>query len=218
MPAPSSPYGLAAAHRTLLAATGRATHLPNRRFVTRLTLTLDTGLVARATLRGSRQGDGSSTALLRWRGPARLLLPDTHIRIRRNQLATRPTAAAGAAAPAWTELGSASGIALDVGRELFTHDFLLDVTGTATRATTRTVRAMARPAELRAYATAERQGLATELLAGASSLRIDARIDRGLLTADVFRLRTQLPRPWRMRLGSAGVTVVGQTVACPAAR
>ncbi|MCW2971978.1 MAG: hypothetical protein JWN72_251 [Thermoleophilia bacterium] len=211
-PAPTSPTGLATATRALAAATDRASRT-RRPFTTDLAITLASGVRVRGRLSGVRRADGSSAGTLRWQGAARFLLPDQQLRIAGNQLAVRAHAG-----DRWRALGSASGVALDVGRELFTHPFLLDVTGTGGTGELRTVRAVARVADLRAYATTERQGLATELLAGATALRIDAAISRGTLTADVFTLRTRLPTDYARRLRSATVTIVGRTAACAAAR
>ena len=198
-----------AATRELARAVTRA-GASRRPFVTDGDVVVDDGLRARARLVGTRAANGSSSGHLDWRGAAGLLLPDGDLRIAGNQLALRrdDQRAAG-----FTPLGSASGIALDVGRELLTHPFLLDVVATGGSGSIRSFRLVARPDELRAYAGTERQGLATELLLGARSLTIDARVVDGTLVADTFRLVTTLPPRFEALAGGGTVTVVGRTIA-----
>ncbi|MCW2960387.1 MAG: hypothetical protein JWM90_774 [Thermoleophilia bacterium] len=201
-----------AARRTLSAATRRATATAHQ-FHTRATITTQRGLTARAQVTGAVAPTGTSTARLRWEGAAALLLPDLALRIRDNRLAV------GISGAAPVDRGSASGIALDVGRELHTHPFLLDL-GAATTTPARTtpartvIAATARPAELRAYAGTERQGLATELLVGARRLTITTVIDDGRMTADTFTLVTQVPARFQRQLGRGTVTVRATTAYC----
>lgn len=208
-PRPATAAALASATRDLARAVERA-GAARRRFVTDGEVVVTGGVRVRARLVGERAADGSSTGRLDWRGAAALVAPDADLRIVDNQLTMRrdDEHAAG-----FTPMGSASGIALDVGRELLTHPFLLDVVAVGGSGDIRTYRLVARPDDLRAYAGTERQGLATELLVGARSLTIDVRVVDGVLVSDVFRLRTVLPDRFAQRVGGSAVTVVGRTIA-----
>ncbi|MCW2949809.1 MAG: hypothetical protein JWN41_822 [Thermoleophilia bacterium] len=177
------------------------------RFATAAVLALDSGVTLRATLAGVHGSHGQSTGTLRWAGLARALLPSEQLRIADNEIAVRELRVGAR----WQPLGSASGIALDVGRELLMHPFLLDVTAVARGDRVLVVRSVARPADLRRYATNERHGLATELLAGARSLQIDALLVGGRLAGDRFQLVTVLPSQLATRLHATRVTLTGCT-------
>lgn len=199
---------LAAATRALHRATSTATHTGHV-FRTSLHLRFATGLVARATLNGRRTADGASTARLEWIGPASLVAPDADLRIEQDRLLVRLDAHHAR----WRDIGSASGIALDVGRELLTHPFLLQVTGVRGSSDSQTISLTAPAAGLRTYASTERRGWATDLLAGTRSLRYAAQLRSGRLAGDRFVLRTRLPQRSPLLPGSA-VTVQGATAYC----
>ncbi|MCW2926639.1 MAG: hypothetical protein JWM86_607 [Thermoleophilia bacterium] len=164
---------------------------------------------ATATLSGRRLADNSSTATIDWEGVAGALLPTGELRIVDDVLLLRRTSA-----QPWRRLGSASGVSLDVGRELLDHPFLLR-TVRARRSGSTTVLALDAPVErLRAYATSERAGPVTDLLARARSLRIVVRVTRGQLVGDRFTLVARIPPSMGGRLANRPVTIRGATGYC----
>lgn len=190
----------------------------DRRFVTRLELLLvGTQGRFRARLTGTRRADGSSRATLRWSDPAALLLPDAELAVRANRILLR-TGPDGTGR--WRDAGSASGVALDVGRELLDHPFLLRVVGAARAGERLDVTLESPPPRLRAYATSERNGPVTELLRAARSLRITANLDDGELVGDRFRLVTTVPEgiPALAPLAGRVVVVTGTTGSCALTR
>jgi hypothetical protein len=197
------------ARRLLDAATHRATRTPGA-FITDLQVRLDGELLGRGRLDGTRT-PASSSGELRWSGGAALLLPDMALRIERDRLLVRTERDQDV-----RDFGSASGVALDVGRELLNHPQLLDehrARGTRTRFA---VDLTAPAQRLRDYATSERQGPVTELLRGVRSLRLTARVAGGRLAGDSFSLQTDVPLGIDELGALAGrtVTVAGQTRHC----
>jgi hypothetical protein len=185
----------------------------DRRFTTRLQLSTSTGLRGNAVLVGRRSADGSSTARLRWRGPAALLLPDTTLRIVDDQLTIRTDRDA-----AFRSLGSASGVSLDVGRELLAHPFLLDARDAQGRRDDLVLTLVAPRDQLRRYATSERRGPVTELLRDVDALQVTPRIVDDELVHDRFVLRTRIPSTITeiLPLRGATVTITGATSTCTA--
>ncbi len=212
-PAVTAPAGTAAdpaATRRLVDRAAAARTRSGGAFSTRLRIT-SPPLEATGTLRGSRDADGDSRARLTWHGAAALLLADQQLAIVDDQLRVRAEGAAD-----WTALGSASGIALDVGRELLDHPFLLRTGAARADAAVRTLRLTVDPAALRDYATTERRGPATELLAHTRSLRLDATVDGDRFVRDHFLLSTTVPdaAPWPQAFAGRDVTISGETVRC----
>lgn len=115
----------------------------------------------------------------------------------------------------WRDLGSASGAALDVGRELLDHAFLLDAVAARRDGRRLAVTLEAPAAQLRAYATTERRGPVTDLLTGTRMLRITSIVDRGRLAGDRFVLVATPPPSLRPLLGRAPVTIRGRSTYCP---
>jgi hypothetical protein len=138
---------------------------------------------------GSRGADGSSSARLRWQGPESLLLPDMTLRIVDDQLALRTERDT-----AFRQLGSASGVSLDVGRELLAHPFLLEPRAARGTLDDLALTLDAPRDELRSYAVTERRGPITELLRDVEHLQITPRVIDGTLVADRFMLRTRVPK------------------------
>ncbi len=189
------------------AAAGRSRRLGHR-FET--DLRIRSGLSASATLRGRLLPTGESEARLEWSGPASLVLPDATVRIVGNSIYARSEGDA-----AWRSLGSASGVALDVGRELLDHPFLLRPVAGREDEHRAVVELVADPAALRAYAGTERRGIATDLLVGARSLRITSLAAGGRLVADTFALTTRLPPALAKVAGGPLARVTGATSYCP---
>lgn len=209
-PPPRGTPQLAPARAVVDRAVSRAA-AGERRFVTRLNLSTTTGLRATALLRGTRRADGSSSGRLRWQGAASLLLPDLTLRIADDQLAIR-----GAHDAAFRPLGSASGVSLDVGRELLAHPFLLEASTARGTLDDLALTLDAPRDELRDYATHERRGPVTELLRNAELLRITPRVVAGRLVHDRFVLRTAIPTTVTQIEPLAGttVTLTGSTTTC----
>jgi hypothetical protein len=144
-----------------------------------------------------------------------LISPDTDLRIRNNTLYTREREAGdGAGAGPWRNRGSASGVSLDVGRELLMHPFLLEPA--ATRKTRGTIRGSyaVEPRAFRRYVADERNGLVTDLLQDASSLTLDATTRNGQLWSDSFALTTRIPRSLEPRLAGRTLMLTGVTQTC----
>lgn len=209
VPAPTDRTG----SRARLEAAVRTATRSDRRFVTRLVLRPGTQGPFTARLAGTRQADGSSRATLRWTGAAAIVLPDAEVAIAANRVRIRGTGRDNA----WRDVGSASGAALDVGRELLDHPFLLQVVRTSRDGGRIDVVLQARAGELRAYATNERRGPVSDLLRGARSLRITAHLDEGELVGDRFQLVTTVPAgiPALAPFSGRVVRVVGTTGSCP---
>lgn len=184
-----------------LAAAANATRTGHR-FSTRLDLAYGP-LRARATLTGRRTPENSSVARIDWTGAAGLLLRDMQLRIIDDQLYTQP----GPPSAPWQERGSASGVSLDVGRELLDHDFLLTTTAAWGDERAAAV-AFTVPADrVREYATTERRGPVTDLLRSIRRLTLVAHVRDGRLVGDQFTLVTSTAgRPMR---------IVGATRYCP---
>lgn len=204
----------AAAARERLTSAVRAARRTERRFVTNLSLRAGELGPFTARLVGTRRADGSSRATLRWSGAAAALLPDVDLAVHRDRIRIRDAGGASA----WRDLGSASGVALDVGRELFDHPFLLRTRSAAGAGRRLDLRMEAPAAGLRAYATTERRGPITELLRNARSLRITAQVDGATLVGDRFRLVTVVPDgiPAIAALRGRVVEVAGATGLCSA--
>jgi len=155
-------------------------------------------------VRGRRLPDGTSEARVTV-GAGRALL----LRIVDDTIYVR-------AGTRWTNRGSASGIALDVGRELFDHPFLLEPTAAMRDGTDHLVELAAPPAPLRDYATNERHGPVTELLADATALTITGRVARtGTLVGDSFVLETTLPPGIVPGLAGRRARIEARTGYCP---
>lgn len=201
--------------RVRLDGSVRAATRADRRFITRLVLRAGSGGRFAGRLVGTRRAGGASRATLRWSGAAGILLPDAELAIGADRIRIRT----GSGSP-WRDAGSASGAALDVGRELLDHPFLLRPVRAARRGNRLDVDLVAPPARLRAYATAERRGPVTELLRGARSLRITAHVRGDELVGDRFRLVTTVPSgiPTLTPLAGRLVEVVGSTGSCPLTR
>jgi hypothetical protein len=209
-PAPADAQLDPAVARRLLDAAARRATAATGSFVTDLQVQLDGELLGTARLDGTRSRT-SSHGDLRWSGGAALLLPDMSLRIERDRLLVKTERDDDE-----RDIGSASGVALDVGRELLDHPQLLDVTAARGTRARFTVDLTAPAPRLRAYATGERQGPVTELLRGVRSLRLTAHVAAGRLAFDSFVLQTDVP-PGIDELGAlAGrtVTVAGQTRHC----
>ncbi len=200
---------------SILRAAKRATQ-SGHRFVTRLALASGTTRVD-AILTGLRTGANESRAQLAWSGPASLVLPDLDLRIVGDRITTRD------GDDAWVDRGSASGVALDVGRELLDHPFLVRAVSGATHdpddrtPTTERVDLVAPVTVLRRYATTERRGPVTDLLAAARSLRLTSTASGGELVQDRFTLVTRIPATLDvpgLRTG-APLAVTGTTRYCP---
>jgi hypothetical protein len=208
-PAPGAAIGATQARAIVDAAAGAATTRPHR-FRTQLVVDADGLPQLDATLIGRRAADGSSAGVLRWRGPAALVLPEARVRVAddRIRIATADSA--------WRNLGSASGVALDVGRELLVHPFLLELRDARGVSRNLDARLVAPTASLRDYATAERQGPVTELLAQTRSLVLDARVVDDALVRDRFVLRTTVPSSFPLAgpVGGRTVTIRGTTRYC----
>jgi hypothetical protein len=200
--------------RALLgAATARSTR-SGHRFVTDLRIDART-IRLTGTLVGRRAPDGTSRARLTWTGLAALVAPDLDVRIVDDVIQLRPAGSE----DSFSNAGSASGIALDVGRELLDHPQLL-VARSATRSAdgNDTLVTLAAPAPaLRTYATRERRGLATDLLRSARSLEITSTVRRGRLVGDRFVLRARLPAgtPLERIAADTPITITGTTRYCP---
>jgi hypothetical protein len=203
----------ASGRKLLDAAAARATRAGHR-FVT--DLQVDAGSVRlTGTLAGRRTPDGASRARLTWTGVAALVATDLEVRIVDDVILLRPAGSRTRFAGA----GSASGIALDVGRELLDHPQLLvarSATRTADDRTTVVTLATPAPA-LRDYATRERRGLATDLLRSARSLKFTSTVRAGRLAGDRFVLRARLPAGTPLERIAAGtpITITGTTRYCP---
>jgi hypothetical protein len=180
------------------------------RFVTDLTVAVSRGPHLRGTLTGRRDANGTSSGTIRWRGASSLLVPDLDLRIVDDRLLVRRRSGD----RTWATLGSASGVALDVGRELLMHPFLLRST-TASRAGDLTeVQLLAPPADLRTYATSERRGPVTDLLRRTTSLRLVVHLRGNRLVRDEFDLATTLPDDVVPGFGGRAVRIVGTTAHC----
>jgi len=207
----AAPFDRSATERLVARAAARSTRLGNR-FELEARIEVRTGLSATAFVHGYRTPDGDSEASLHWGGAAGLLLPDATARIVDNNVYLRMNEGP------WSNEGSASGIALDVGHELLLHPFLLEVAGRANRSDTATIVHDVPAAGLRAYASTERQGIATDLLVGARSLTLVTRIADGTVTGDRFTLVTAVPDRFRRIARGSVVTVSASTGYCaPAA-
>lgn len=184
---------LTGARSLVLAAARRATRTGHR-FAVELDVAAGR-LRADATVFGRRTPANASSALVVWSGTAGVLLPDLGLRIVDDQLYLQR----GNFDSPWQRAGSASGVSLDVGRELLDHPFLLRATsarGDSAAATTVTFTA---PAErLRAYATSERHGPVTDLLRTARQLTLVAHVRGGRLVGDRFTLVTTAPDSLRL--------------------
>lgn len=204
---PSSP---GTARRIVEAAAVRARR-SGHRFTTLLAVRAS-GLRANARIQGRRLRSGASVATVTWTGAARLLLPDLQLRIVEDQLYLQR-----GDRPGWRSLGSASGVALDVGRELLDHPFLLDPV--AARASGRHValELVAPHERMRTYATTERRGPVTDLLGGTRRLALTAHVSGRRLTGDDFTLVTRNPASIDVPGLAAGtpITVTGETYYCP---
>ena len=179
-------------------------------FVTRLVLRRPP-FTAIGTLRGRRLATGDSTGRLTWHGAARLLLPDATLAITGDQLRIRTDSDA-----SFRPLGSASGVALDVGRELLDHPFLLDAVAARALDATLSVTLQPRIGELRTYATTERRGPVTELLRETQSALLRVTVDDGRLVRDHFAFTTLVPDspPFPDALAGWRVSISGETVRC----
>lgn len=207
--APPPPVS-SAQRRALDAAALRLTRAGSR-FRTDLSIAVAGRPTARATLLGRRTPDGASAAALTWHGAASVLLPDARLRIVDDHIYAQQDPA-----PGWQRLGSASGVALDVGRELLEHPFLLDpVDAVPFGHGDVAVQLRADGPALRAYAGTERHGLATDALVRAERLTITSFLRGGRLTSDHFELVTRLPASFGRAVGGRRATVVGSTVYCP---
>lgn len=195
--------------RLALARATTAAGARGHRFVTAARITSARGVAITARIEGRRTPDGRSEAVLAWDGPVGLALPAGTGRIVDDQLYARR-----AHHQEWLELGSASGISLDVGRELLAHPFLLEVVGAAWRGDELHVAAVAPAARLRHYAGTERRGPPSELLRSASSLRITASVRSGRLVGDAFVLRTRVPPGLGPRFAAGPVVVAASTGYC----
>ncbi len=178
-----------ASARATIDDAARATTRSGGAFVTQLQVRSGAITLARARLTGRRSADGSSRGHLAWSGAASLLAPDLDLRIVDNSISLRRDDRP----RVWQPLGSASGVALDVGRELLMHPFLLRERSANGAGDSVRVALVAPAAALRDYATNERQGPVTELLRRASRLRIEATTANGRLVSDRFVLATQIP-------------------------
>lgn len=203
---------LGRARELVEAATKRATRTPHR-FDIALTIEAD-ALPARihGRLVGVRDAGGASRGRLTWSGLAGAALPELDLRIVHDRLALRERPRG-----AWRELGSASGVSLDVGRELLDHPFLLTYARARGRSREATVVLVAPPEQLRRYATDERRGPVSELLAGATSLTLVAHIAAGELAGDAFTLVTDAPSGVPL-VGSGRITIRGRSGMCPTGR
>lgn len=197
------------AARASIDRASRARTASGSRFTIRGTANV-TGLPsARARITGTRTAANASAASLRWEGTARALLPDARLRIVRDTIGVR------VAGTDWRDLGSASGVSIDVGRELLEHPFLLEARSARRIDGALEVTLVAPTAALRDYATSERRGPVTDLLRGTRSLRLIARVDSsGALTGDRFTLATVLPASISERLAGRAVTLRGSTTSC----
>ncbi len=186
-----------------------------RRAGHRFTTLLDVraaGLRASARIQGRRLPTGASVASLTWDGAAGILLPDLQLRVVDDHLyllrEDRET---------WRALGSASGVALDVGRELLDHPFLLDATAARGDARHVALDLVAPPARLREFATTERRGPVTDLLAGTRRLTLTAHATGRRLAGDDFTLVTRVPASLELpgiRTGT-GIAITGASFYCP---
>lgn len=199
-----------AARTVVDAAAGRARR-SGHRFTTLLTVRAS-GLRANARIQGRRLPGGASVANLERSGAATLLLPDLQLRIVDDQLYL-----ARSDDPAWRSIGSASGVALDVGRELLDHPFLLEPVAARASDGHVALDLVAPPASLRAYATAERRGPVTDLLRGTRRLTLTAHATGRRLTGDDFTLVTRIPESIDLPGLEPGspITVIGETSYCP---
>lgn len=130
-----------------------------------------------------RADDGTSQGTLRWT-TREIPLPQGVILIKDNELSL----AKDAKSPQ-LKLGSASGVSLDVGRELLAHPFLVDTRTASGTKRSFTITMVAPQARLRSYATHERSGPVSTLLEQAQSLHITAHVRDGNLVADHFTLK-----------------------------
>lgn len=201
---------LAAARTTVLDAARRATTTGHRFSIA---LDLRAGrLRGEATIYGRRMPDNTSAALVRWTGAAGALLPDLGMRI----VADRLYLQTGQFDAPWRLAGSASGVSLDVGRELLDHPFLLTTTNARGTGGMRSVTFAAPADQLRAYATSERRGPVTDLLRQARQLTLVAHVRGGQLVGDRFTLVTTVPEALRRGPIRAGVPIriVGASSYC----
>jgi hypothetical protein len=180
------------------------------RFTTSLQLHVERARFGGANLVGTRAG-GRSTGTLRWTGAASALFDDATLRIERDRLLVRTKSDS-----TFRDVGSASGVTLDVGRELLAHPQLLEVVDA--RGSERGARiVLEAPAmRLRSYATTERQGPVTMLLASVRSLRLVVQVAGGRLVTDRFALRSRVPADVDLLRPLAGraITLVGSTRHC----
>ncbi|MCW2921778.1 MAG: hypothetical protein JWL76_1652 [Thermoleophilia bacterium] len=166
-----------------------------------------------ATIFGRRTAQDTSAALVVWSGLAGAVLPDLGLRIVDDRLYLQP----GTFTSPWRVGGSASGVSLDVGRELLDHPFLLEPTtarGDGDVATT--VSFSAPPERLRAYATSERRGRVTDLLRAARRLTLTADVRGGTLVGDRFTLLTTVPESLHLGPAAPGtrIRIDGVTTYC----
>ncbi len=189
---------LAGARSVVLAAARRATR-SGHRFAVELDVAAGR-LRADATVFGRRSPTNASSALIVWSGA---LLPNVGLRIVDDQLYLQR----GNFDSPWRRAGSASGVSLDVGRELLDHPFLLRATTARGDAAAMTVSFSAPAARLRAYATSERRGPVTDLLRQARQLTLVAQVRGGRLVGDRFTLVTTAPETLRMGPVATGTLI-----------
>lgn len=165
-----------------------------------------------ATIYGRRTPSNANAALVHWTGAASALLPDVGMRIVDDQLYIQP----GHFDSPWRRAGSASGVSLDVGRELLDHPQLLRVTSVRGRGPAMTVAFAASPERLRADATSERRGPVTDLLRQARRLTLVAHVRGGRLVGDRFTLVTTVPESLRLGPITAGtpIRITGMSSYC----
>lgn len=173
-------------------AAARASELEQRSFTTDLLVEAAGMPRLRATLRGlGRHGATSATAT--GAGIARAAVDGWELAIRSDHLYGRAAgddrvSASRPAFAGWRDLGSASGVQLDVARELLTHPMLTQVQSARRRGDTLEVRLVVPAPALRAYAADERSGPVTDLLVRARELRVEATIRGGRIRSDRFTL------------------------------
>lgn len=192
---------LAGARDLVLDAARRATRTGHR-FAVELEV-VSGRLGAEAIVFGRRTPTNASSALVVWSGAAGAVLPDVGMRIVDDQLYLQP----GNFGSPWRRAGSASGVSLDVGRELLDHPFLLRVANARREQSSATVTFTAPAAHLREYATSERRGPVTDLLRQARQLTLVAHVRGGRLVGDRFSLVTTVPASLRLGAVPAGTPI-----------
>lgn len=175
--------------RLMLVTAVRRASQRRRRFITVAAVPLRHGGTLRLTFDGSRDPGAGSTLVARRR--ALSFVPAPAFQVRRNWLRVRVDRRS-----SWRDLGSADGIALDVGREMLAHEPLLRVHRGLVRGDSSTIDVRVTSAALATQAAQDPSSPIATLLSRTSGVRATVYLGHGMLRC--VRLASVIGLPARI--------------------